>query len=249
MNRLVAGHGEAATFGLVFALEELGLPFVLEPIDLHRFAQWTPQHRALSPDGNPVVLEMAGCAMDHPLLALIFLAETSPESQLLPDSPADRYAVQAPIAQLQHQIGDSLSYLGWLATTPSSDRADYLARLAQRTDRPVLAGWSAVWHDAVPEEQRPDNARVKIRQGIETIATMLGDRQWLVGTHFTVADIVGFSLLRQAGRVGLDADDVPCAPPLASWLERLGQRPAVRRTFARIAEAGLSATFRPPIFA
>lgn len=249
MNRLVAGHGEAATFGLAFTLEELGLPFVLEPIHLSCFAQWTPEHRALSPDGNPVVLDMAGCAMDHPLLALLFLAETFPESHLLPENPADRYAVQALIAQLQHQIGDSLSYLGWLATTSDSDRTDYLARLTQRTDRPVLAGWSAVWHDAVPEDQRPDKARAKISQGIETITAMLGDRQWLVGTHFTVADIVGFSLLRQTRRVGLDADDVPCSPPLASWIERLNQRPAVHRTVARIAEAGLSDTFRPPIFA
>lgn len=246
MNRLVAGHGEAATFGLAFALEELGLPYVVEPIDLHRFAQWTPQHRALSPDGNPLVLDMAERTMDHPLLALLFLAESCPGSRLLPDSPADRYAVQALIAQLDHRIGDGLSYLGWLATTPDADRADYRARLAQRPDRPVLAGWSAVWHDAVPEDERPDQARAKIGQGIETIAAVLGDREWLVGTHFTLADIVGFSLLRQAGRVGPDAAGIAS---LALWIERLGQRPAVHRASERIAEAGLSDTFRPPIFA
>lgn len=248
MIRLIAGHGEAATFSLAFMLEELGLSFDLQRIDLGLFAQWSAEHRALSPDGRPVVLDMDGRVMDNPLLALMYLAETAPDAGLLPADPADRYLVQTIAARLDRQIGENIRYLGWLATTSSSDRTDYMRRLTARPDRPVLAGWSAVWRDAVPEDQRPDDARAKLRQGIEHIATLLDGRQWLVGDHFTIADIVATALLWQAPSVEPTLTRRHYDTALASWFERICQRPAARRARARIADAGLNDLFCPPIF-
>lgn len=249
MIRLVAGHGEAATFSLAFMLEELGLPFDLQRIDLSLFGQWSAEHRALSPDGSPVVLEMDGRVMDDPLLALLYLAETTPEAGLLPVDPADRYLVQTMAARLYRQVGENIRYLGWLATTSLSDRADYMRRLTARPDRPVLAGWSAVWRDAVPEDQRPDDARAKIRQGVDQVVTQLDGRQWLVSDHFTIADIVATALLWQAPNVEPTLAHRQYDAALASWFERVCQRPAARRARTRIADAGLNGLFCPPIFA
>ncbi|HEX7875080.1 MAG TPA: glutathione S-transferase family protein [Sphingobium sp.] len=247
MIRLIAGSGEAAAFGLVFALEELGAPFVLEPIDLRRFVQWSPQHRALSTDGNPVVLDMDGQTMDRPLLALLYLAETKPESRLLPDDPTHRYAVQATIAQFDHALGGGIRYLGWLATVTQRQRDDYAARLNMRNDRPVLAGWSAVWRDAVSEEQRADDARAKVRHGIEQVAALLSNRRWLIGDEFTVADIATFALLRQLPRIGFDLVE-PDGSALSAWFQRVGGRPSAQLASARIAEVGLGDVFDPPIY-
>lgn len=247
MIRLVTGHDEAAAFSLAFALEEIGAPFELRALDLRNFAQWN-QHRALSPDGRSVVLEIEGRAMDHPLLALLYLAETATDAELLPNNPAERYLVHAGSAQFERQIGGSLSYLGWLATTSPPDRQDYLARLVANPERPVLAGWSAVWRDAIPEDRRVDDAKSKIRLGVAQVAAQLGDSTWLAGGIFSVADITAFALLRRVADLVPDVADLSDWSALASWYARIAERPAALRARRRFVEAGLDLTFCPPVF-
>lgn len=247
MIRLVTGHDEAAAFGLAFALEEIGAPYEVVPLDLGNFAQWN-QHRALSPEGKPVVLEIEGRAMDHPFLALLYLAETVADAELLPNDPAEQYLVHARSAQFERQIGGSLSYLGWLETTSPPDRQDYLARLVAHPERPVLAGWSAVWRDAIPEDRRADDAKAKILQGLAQIAAQIGNGAWLVGGRFTIADITAFALLRRVPDMLPGVASLSDWTALASWYARIAERTTTLRARQRFVETGLDLTFCPPVF-
>jgi len=248
MMRLVTGHGDAATFGLLFALEEIGANCTLETLDLNAFAQWSEAHRTLSPDGAPVVLEAPGLVLDHPLLSLFYLAEIAPDAGLLPHTPAERYLVEAIATRLDRQIAPNLSYLGWLAEVPSAKREDYLERLAAHPRRPTLAGWSAVWRDAVPSERRVDHARSKILACLKRINTCLRARDWLVGQHFSIADMTGFALLRRFSALVPDASEFAVESPLSAWLSRVAERPAATRAQRRLVEAALDGIFCPPVF-
>jgi glutathione S-transferase len=57
------------------------------------------------------------------------------------------------------------------------------------------------------------------------LSTKLGDRKFLMGDTFTVADAYLFTLLRWTGPVHIDLTKWPV---LTAYLARVGERPKVR---------------------
>lgn len=248
MMKLVTGHGGSASFALLLALEELGGSYDIQTIDLQEFEQWSAGHRQLSPNGEAPVLVFDGRAMDHALLALYYLAEVFPEKGLMPPEPTHCYTVHAETFILDRQIADHLAYIGWLATVPLQVREDYLHRLAARSDKPKLAGWSAVWRDAVPAEHRIADAQAKVIQGVERVSRLLGADEWMVGNRFSIADIVVFALLRQIPDIMPDCRSLEESTPLAAWFARMAERPSAQRALERLGKAGLYGVFKPPVY-
>ncbi len=248
MIRIVTGDCEAPTLSLAVALEELALAYDLKRLDFDHFEQWGADHRALSADGSAPVLLMDDACMDHALLGLYFLAEANPDAGLMPNDPVERYRVQAESATMMRQMAGSLNLVGWMRTVPADQRADYLHRLVQHPDRPTLSGWSAVWRDAIPEDRRLDDAEAKILAGIDHVSDVLGAGEWLVGQRFSVADIVGFALLRLAVSLVPDGSGRIEVGALSDWYARIAARQSARRAIARLEEAELWEVFRPPVF-
>lgn len=248
MNRIIAGHGGASTFALATTLEELGQPYTISSLDLSQFEQWDEGHRRHSAAGEPVVLLCSGLAMDNPLLAMLYLAEAADACDLLSQDPADTYQIQAVMAQLMGQMSGPLAYLGWHSRTPQTVQRDYLDRLERHPQRPVLSGWSAVWRDAVPEDQRASDARAKVDKAMAMIAARLANNAWLVGARFSLADIMAFALLREA-RTVLDGVSAAFAPAMGQWFAAMERRHSVSAAQRRIQLSGLDTISCAPVFA
>jgi glutathione S-transferase len=71
-------------------------------------------------------------------------------------------------------------------------------------------------------------ATERLRDRIGELARALGDKPWLVGDQFSVADLMMISVLRQLRDTGLVAEH----PTLAAYMTRGEARPAFRKAFA-----------------
>jgi GST-like protein len=227
------GAADPATLKLVICLEEFGLPYTFHPLDLNALAHWAPAHRTRAPQGEVPVLVDGEFVMTDATIALLYLSESNPSPKLLPSNLVDRYDVQALDDVLDAALLNSVNLIGWHAQTDAQTRAAYADALSRIPGRQTLAGWSAVWNDA--ESDRLRRAQEKIIAGIAKLDAVLGDRQWLVASSFSIADISAFALLEGLPLVAPALLASERHPRVASWLERMHHRPAVRGTLASVA--------------
>ncbi len=90
--------------------------------------------------------------------------------------------------------------------------------------------WLAVYRDDAAEHPALiEDARQRAGQALALLEQHLADREWVVGSGFTAADIMlGFTLLAARLLGVLEADS-----PLGRYLERLEGRPAYQRALTK----------------
>jgi glutathione S-transferase len=84
---------------------------------------------------------------------------------------------------------------------------------------------------AESDPERSARARKRFDTGVAGVAAALGDREYLVGDGFTVADVLISSVLGFTRRTGT-WEELPDA--LQAYVERIEQRPARQRAVAAI---------------
>jgi glutathione S-transferase len=89
------------------------------------------------------------------------------------------------------------------------------------------------------DPERSASARKRFDTAAGAVSNALGDRDYLVGGRFTVADVLVGSALRFTVRGGF-ADELPSN--LIAYIQRLTQRPAFQRAAERISSSEQSAT-------
>ncbi|MBI3439192.1 MAG: glutathione transferase GstA [Proteobacteria bacterium] len=92
-------------------------------------------------------------------------------------------------------------------------------------------GFSPLFHK--PSAETREAIVKQLLNRLALLQGKLGDKQFLVGDHFTIADAYAFVVLRWAHRFGLDLSSLP---RLTAYFERLSARPAVQ---AALQEEGL----------
>ena len=127
-------------------------------------------------------------------------------------------ADQAPARQLAPQAGTAARYhlmecLNFIATE-------------------IHKGFGPLFNPKLPEDARPVlKERLMLRLG--AAARMLEGKDYLMGSHFSVADAYFYTVLRWASYLNVDLSVLPV---LQAYLERIAARPAVK---AALAEEGL----------
>ncbi|AXF75937.1 glutathione transferase GstA [Erwinia tracheiphila] len=84
-------------------------------------------------------------------------------------------------------------------------------------------GFAPLFRPDTPEELKA-GLRNQLAQKFSWVEDQLQDKQWLTGSHFTVADAYLFTVLRWAAVVGLD---LSAHTSLNTWSDRVAERPAV----------------------
>lgn len=93
---------------------------------------------------------------------------------------------------------------------------------------PVLMNAAEVAYftpDAELQARRRPDVEAMVAKRLGEVQTALGDREWLVGDSFTIADLMMGSVLRIAKRLDL----MKTLPALAVYQARCTDRPAMRR--------------------
>jgi len=122
---------------------------------------------------------------------------------------ADRYAP----GRLAPSLDDPArgTYLRWSLFAPSVIEPGSMAKAQGWTYKPGQAGWGT--HDAM----------------VDAMAFAIGEREFLLGDRFSMADVIFGGTLRYMLRFGM----LEARPVFTSYVERLGQRPALQRADAR----------------
>jgi len=191
------------------ALEELGLAYRVQPINIGQGDQFAASFLDISPnnkipaivddngpDGQPISVFESGAI-------LLYLAEKT--GQLMPTEPRARYAA---LEWLMFQMGGLGPMLG---------QAHHFRQYAPETI------------DYAVNRYTNEAARL---YGV--MDRRLADRDWLVGEAYSMADIACYPWIRPHDNQGQSLDNFP---HLKQWFERISARPAVERGVQVLADA------------
>jgi GST-like protein len=190
------------------ALEEMGLPYKVVPINITKGEQMAPSFLAISPNNKiPAIVDPDGpggqrVSMFESGAILLYLAEKS--GQLLSADPALRYET---IQWVFFQMG---------AMGPMFGQVGFFHKFAGRE-----------YEDKRPLHRYRDEAK----RVLAVLEGRLADRTWVMGDDFTIADVSMLGWVRNlvgfydAGEL-VGFDELKRVP---AWLERGLVRPAVKR--------------------
>ncbi len=181
------------------ALEELGLPYEVRPVDLSKNEQLTPEFLKLNPNHKIPVLEDDGRVIWESGAILLHLGEKhDPAGRILPKDPRKRSeAIQYAFFQTGG-IGPNLGRLG-----------------------------SALRKEGEKNQEMIQIFSTEVARLFAVLDRILADgREYLAG-DYSIGDIMHYPWLRFP--LDLKFPDLMKLPRVVAWLERIAARPAVAK--------------------
>jgi GST-like protein len=188
-------------FKISIALEELGLPYEVHPINLRTGEQFAPHFLRISPNNKiPAIVDREGpggapLALFESGAILVYLADKT--GRLLATEGPARYAA---LSWLFFQVG----HIG-----PMLGQAHHFRRYAPET---------------IPYAIDRYTNEAKRLYGV--VDKRLAESAYLAGDAYTVADIANMTWMLSAERQGVDLGQFP---NVQRWIAGLNARPAVQR--------------------
>ncbi len=194
MYRVYGDSMSGNCYKVKLVLNELALPFVWEEMDILAGDTRRPEFLEKNPNGRVPVLEIEGQGcLAESNAILVYLSEGTP---LIPEDAYRRALVW------QWLFFEQYSHEPYIATSRFIVR--YLGRPADREDE----------------------LRARLEPGYRALDVMerqLEVREFLVGDHYTIADIALFAYTHVADEGGFSLDRYPA---IREWLARVVARPA-----------------------
>ena len=193
----------ACSMAVHIALEELGLKYEMEKVDLR--APRTAEYLRVNPKGYVPALKLeSGDVLTEASVIMQYLADQRPEKKLLPPTGTwDRYKAMELLNFISSEIHKGFGNLWKMDSLASTDEEK--ARIRQATVEAL--------------GKRFDLLNERLADG----------GPYLMGAQFTVADAYLFTILNWSKLFKLDLSPWP---KLLGFLETVAQRPAVRATTA-----------------
>ncbi len=190
------------------ALEELGLPYKVIPVNIGSGEQFKPEFLAITPNHRiPAIVDSDGpggqpLALWESGAILIYLAEKA--GSLIPEAPRARFAC---LQWLMFQMG---------GVGPMFGQYNHFAAYAPEKLPYAITRYTN-------EVQRLHRVLEKALQGSE----------YLAGGEYSIADIATFAWVRNPDRRGIDLADYPA---VKRWHDAIAARPAVQRGVAVLSD-------------
>jgi GST-like protein len=181
------------------ALEELGVPYEVRPVNLQAEEQLRPEFLALNPNHKIPVLEDDAVVVWESGAILLHLGERhDPEGRILPKDPRARLAAIQYAFFQTGGIGPNLGRLGAALRKPGEKNQEMI------------------------EIFRSEVARL-----IGVLERILSDgRDYLAGPY-SIGDIMHYPWLKLM--LDLGAKEITERERVVAWMQRIGARPAVQR--------------------
>jgi glutathione S-transferase len=190
--------------GIHVILEEIGVPYDLEEVDIEDGAQHRSPFKDLNPKSKvPVLIRDDGSVLTEYEAVAGWLASRYKAANLLPFDDLER----------QTRLYEAMDYLVGHIHGLGFSRIFFPDRFAPQTKDDQ---WIA---EAVRAQ-----GRTLAEDGFAILGRSLGDQTYVVGDQFTIADTAFFYAERWAPMAG-----VTLPPNIEAHLERVKARPAVQR--------------------
>ena len=189
---------------VLIALHEAHADFAAQRLNLADGEQRGAAYLAINPKGRVPALVTPHGVLSETLALLLYVAQTHPQAQLAPlDDP--------------FQLAHMQEFNSFLASTVHVHHAH----------RPRASRWA-------DDEAAQKSMQAKVPQNMrEAFALIeqhyLGDKPWVLGDRYSVADPYLFTV---AGWLKSDGVDIHEFPRVAAHFERMKARPAVQQALA-----------------
>jgi glutathione S-transferase len=194
----IYGIPRSRAFRTLWMAKELGLEYENVSVNMADGGTRTPEYLAINPNGHIPAIDDDGFVLWESMAINLYLAKKHARGSLYPI----RFEDEARTWQWSF----------WGMT---------------EVERPVL---TAMFHRALlPEDERDaalaDQCERELGRPLMLLEQAVADQPYLLGEHFTVADLNLASILSWARPARIDFSHVPKA---ADWLKRCAERPAAR---------------------
>ena len=215
----------------LLCLLEKALSFENRVLDSRKWEHHDPAFRAINPEGIVPVLLHDGRAVRESTVINEYLEDVSADVPLRPADPWRRAEMRVLTKYVDEYFCPALTTLGAHGATPFAskiDKAEMAARLANMPNEEVRRKWATVSDSGYSDEDLAE-ARRRLGNCIARLEGVLAaGGPWLLGQAFSLADIKWYSMAPALPRVMPEACNESATPAIASWLERMGARPAVQ---------------------
>ena len=186
-------------------LEELGIPYETHFINIGKGDQFTAEFLEISPNNRmPAIVDHG--AGDKPVSVfesgaiMLYLAEKF--TRFLPSDPVEKKEV--------------MEWLFW-----------------QTGNQGPMMGQHSHFFNYAPDEEKQGYSRKRYEaESIRCMSVLnkrLEDREWIIGSEYSIADMINFPWVLITKAMQLPLDDFP---HLARWRQAVKERPAVQRGVA-----------------
>ncbi|HUI34158.1 MAG TPA: glutathione S-transferase N-terminal domain-containing protein [Stellaceae bacterium] len=193
---------------IYIALEEMGLPYTVHPVDVFAEGQFSPEFLKLNPNAKvPVIVDG--------------------------DGPGGKpYTVFESGAILQYLADKTGKFLA----RDGAARHDALQwmMVQMTTIGPMWGQYVHFWRFAPKgNDYALDRYRTQVKKTLDVAEKRLGEAAYLGGAVYSIADIATFPWLRNTGTFlgkGVEAD----YPKIMAWVAGIAARPAVVKALAAV---------------
>jgi glutathione S-transferase len=192
----------ACSFASHIALEEAGLAYETQKLDLMAGDQRKPEYLALNPRGRVPTLVVDGHVLTENVGILTWVAGGHPKAGLWPKETWDQ--------------AKAVSTMAWLSNTVHTTYG-HLVRAARYTDDPAA------------QETVKAKARTMFGDCLKEIDGLLKGRKWAIGNHYTVVDGYLLVFYRWGNRNNFP---VKSLENYSALMQRVMARPAVKKVMA-----------------
>ena len=192
------------------ALEELGLPYKIVPVNIGKGEQFKPAFLAITPNHRiPAIVDPDGpggkpLTLFESAAIMIYLSEKC-GGKLIPADPIGRYKC---LEWMMFQMG---------GVGPMFGQYNHFANYAVEKLPYAI--------------ERYTNEVARLHRVLDK---RLSDNEWLAGTEYSMADIITFPWIRNPDRRGIDL--AASYPNIKRWHDAVAARPAVQRGVAVLSE-------------
>jgi len=201
------GMGSPNVVKVYIALEELGLPYTVAPVDVFTGKQFDADFLKLNPNAKvPVIVDSEGPGGSYTCFEsgaiLLYLADKT--GKLLPSDKAAKFdAIQWLMTQMS-TVGPMFGqFVHFLRFAPAGN--DY------SKSRYYTQAWRVC----------------------EVIEQRLSATDYLAGAEYSVADIATYPWMRAIPAI-LGAETMARLPNIARWVKQIDERPAVKKALAEV---------------
>src|SRR6478735_9877268 len=219
----------------LFCLHEKGVPFTYHYIDMGAYEHHAPEFLAINPDGTIPAIVHDGFTMTESTPAMEYIDEAFAGPGLRPEDPFRRWEMRILLSYMDNAIAPSLAMIASNRLAAPRFVGQDPAELRRKLDRIPLPERRATWEKLMFQATPPDDIAESERRVADAISRfdgILGRREWIASTTFSLADIGIFATFYSLPTAREDQVNDAATPHLMRWLRACHARPGLQAALA-----------------
>ncbi|MDH7799388.1 MULTISPECIES: glutathione S-transferase family protein [unclassified Beijerinckia] len=214
------------------ALEEKGVAWTSRYVDLFNFDQMKPEYLAINPDGVVPTLVHAGQPVHESTIINEYIDAAFDGPQLVPSDPLLAARMREFVRKCEDGFGAIVKLTAVKYLLPKLRNRWSDEELARQVERRPVKFYRDVHGRALRgeiDEAELAEERKTIEGILDALEARLDPGPWVIGDHFTLADITVAPYMYRLWAMGADQFwSASRRPRIHGWYKRIEERPAFK---------------------